>query len=129
MVKAVDALEDFEDGLGLDDLVPQNDVVLLPDMNVDLDLMLPQQPGEPLVPQLEDHNLNDLPPQAEEVPASMVANSFNYDGTSSEGEVEQSLVAPEEPVIVLGLQAVPINFMHLELHPHELNAPDESLWL
>jgi hypothetical protein len=127
MVEAVDALEDFEEGLGLDDLVAQNDVVLLPGVNVDLDFMFPQQRVAPWVPQLEDQNLNDLPPQAEETPISMVANSFNYDGTSSEGEVEESLVAPAKPVIVLGLHAMAINFMHLELQPHESNALEESL--
>jgi hypothetical protein len=33
----------------------------------------------------------------------MVANSFNYEGGSSEEEVEQSLEVIEEPVIILGL--------------------------
>jgi hypothetical protein len=33
--------------------------------------------------------------------------------------VEQS--APQSPKIVLALQAEPINFLHLELMPHELN--------
>lgn len=33
--------------------------------------------------------------------------------------MEQS--APQSPKIVLALQAEPINFLHLELMPHELN--------
>jgi hypothetical protein len=70
--------------------------------------------------------LNVLPPQVEEAPISMVANSFNYEGGSLEEEVEQSLEVIEEPIIVLGLQAMPINFMPLELQPHELNTLDDS---
>jgi hypothetical protein len=50
----------------------------------------------------------------------MVIEFFQDSSVANESEVEQ--FAPQSPEIVLALEAASINFLHLEIMPHELDA-------
>jgi hypothetical protein len=66
-------------------------------------------------------------------PESMMINSYEPQdsdaiSSSTDDSVNQQMKISEGPVLVLALQAPPINFMHLEILPEDLMDENDPEW-
>jgi hypothetical protein len=108
-------MEPIHNQEGMDDMAD----LFLPDLNI------LAQDGELNFDLEGNQDLNGNEGNAQLEPISLVLNSFEQSISDAGEEIEQQPSHDEDAELVLALPIQPVNFLHLELQPEDLDAIED----